>query len=186
MTRSFVAVYPSGEAIEHLDSFLDVRREAAPFRWALPDQWHLTLAFFADVPGTSLDELTDRLEATAGKRTSMPATFAGGGAFPHVAAAKVLWAGIELDDPSGLDRLAKACRAAGAVAGAPPSGGRFHPHLTLARLHPPVDATKWVHLLDSYRGPDWVINEIALVESHLGEGPRKRPRHEVVATFPFS
>jgi hypothetical protein len=26
---------------------------------------------------------------------------------------------------------------------------------------------------------------VALVESHLGQGPRNRPRHEVVDTFPL-
>ena len=49
-----------------------------------------------------------------------------------------------------------------------------------------IEATKWVRVLDAYRGPSWSIEEIALVESHLGEGPNRRPRHEVVATFAFS
>ena len=33
MTRTFVAIYPPAEAVEHLDEFLDVRREAGAFRW---------------------------------------------------------------------------------------------------------------------------------------------------------
>ena len=33
------------------------------------------------------------------------------------------------------------------------------------------------------RGPAWTVEEIALVASYLGEGPRNRPRHEVVETF---
>ena len=70
--------------------------------------------------------------------------------------------------------------------GAPPGGERFRPHLTLARITPPIEATKWVRLLDAYRGPSWPVEEVALVESHLGEGPNRRPRHEVVATFSFS
>lgn len=186
MTRSFVAIRPPLEVIDHLDAFLDVRREAGDFRWTPTDQWHLTLAFFEDVPDRSFDALVDGLDAAVHKRSAMRAEIAGGGAFPHVDRAKVLWAGIDVDDPAELDKLARGCRAAGATIGAAPSGERFRPHLTLARINPPIEATRWVRLLDSYRGPAWTIDEIVLVESHLGEGPKRRPRHEIVATFPFS
>lgn len=186
MTRTFVAIYPSPEAIEHLDAFLDVRREAGAFRWTHTTQWHLTLAFFDDVPDRSFDALVDGLKAAVGKRSTMRAAIVGGGAFPHVGRAKVLWAGVDVDDAAELGKLAQGCRAAGATAGAPPGGERFRPHLTVARINPPIEATKWVRLLDAYRGPEWTIDEIALVESHLGEGPKRRPRHEVVATFSFS
>jgi 2'-5' RNA ligase len=186
MTRTFVAIYPPAEAVEHLDAFLDVRRESGSFRWTEPFQWHLTLAFFGDVPDWSFDALVEGLETAVGKRSSLTAAIAGGGAFPHVGRAKVLWVGVDVNDAAELEKLAKGCRAAGATVGAPPAGERFRPHLTLARINPPIEATKWVRLLDAYRGPSWRIDEIALVESHLGEGPKRRPRHEVVATFPFS
>jgi len=185
MTRMFVAAYPSPAAREHLEVFLEARREAGAFRWVVPEQWHLTFAFFADVPDRSLDVLVDGLERTTAKRSAIELAIAGGGAFPHVGRAKVLWAGLAVDDVAGLDRLAKGCRAAGARAGAPASGERFRPHLTLARITPPIEATKWVRLLDAYRGPEWPLDEIALVASYLGEGPRKRPRHEVVERFLF-
>lgn len=185
MTRMFVAAYPPPAAREHLEAFLVARREAGAFRWTVPEQWHLTFAFFADVPDRSLDLLGDGLELAAAKRSAMELAIAGGGAFPHVGRAKVLWAGLALDDVAELERLAKGCRAAGARAGAPASGERFRPHLTLARINPPIEATKWVRLLDVYRGPEWQLNEVALVASYLGEGPRKRPRHEVVEKFSF-
>ena len=62
-------------------------------------------------------------------------------------------------------------------------GKRFRPHLTLARLGHPDNVTSWVRLLEAYSGPAWLVEEIALVASHLGEGPRRRPRHEVVGTY---
>ena len=65
-------------------------------------------------------------------------------------------------------------------------GQRFHPHLTLGRLGHPDNVTSWVRLLDAYHGPEWLVDEVALVASHLGEGPRRRPRHEVVATYPLT
>ena len=42
-----------------------------------------------------------------------------------------------------------------------------------------------MRLLDGYAGPDWVADRLDLVASFLGEGPRGRPRYEVVESFPL-
>jgi 2'-5' RNA ligase len=184
MTRMFVAVIPPEEVVEDLEEFLAPRREAAPFRWTLAEQLHLTMAFAAQVPDRSYEEMVDRLAEAAGRRSPMEARIAGGGAFPHVGRAKVLFAGIVTDaDADELERLAVGVRNALTVAGVEVDGQRFRPHLTLARMRRPIEATNWVRVLDTYSGPSWTVDEIALVASHLGEGPRRRPRHEVVETF---
>jgi 2'-5' RNA ligase len=183
MTRMFVAAYPPQDAIKDLDDFLEPRREAADFRWNSADQIHLTLAFLADVPDRAQDDLVARLAQAARKRRAMTASIRGGGAFPRVDVAKVLWAGLRVDDPAELDLLAANCRAAAAKSGAAPSGERFSPHVTVARTRGPIEATKWVRLLDSYVGLTWQLDHIALVASYLGAGPRKRPRHEAIETF---
>ena len=54
---------------------------------------------------------------------------------------------------------------------------------TVARIGRPFDVTRWVRVLNAYRGPTWTAGEVALVQSHLGEGPRRRPRYEVLETF---
>ena len=186
--RMFVAAVPPVEALEDLEEFLAVRREAAGFRWTVPDQWHVTLAFLADVPDRSVDDLVERLARAARKRRPMQATIAGGGCFPNVGRARVLWAGLELDSAEfdageELRRLAVGCRAAASKAGIEVAGERFKPHVTLARMGRPVEATSWVRVLDAYRGPVWDLDEISLIASHLGEGPRKRPRYEVMEVF---
>jgi len=178
----FVAVIPPDEVIEHLEEFLTPRREEALFRWTSPDQFHLTLAFAGHVPDRSYDDLVARLERAARKRSPMDARIAGGGAFPNVGRARVLFAGVE-SDAEELSRTATGARAALSKAGADVDGRHFRSHVTLARMGKPVEATNWVRLLDTYSGPGWRIEEIALVASHLGEGPRRRPRHEVVETF---
>ena len=180
-----MAAVPPVAALEDLEEFLAVRREAGGFRWTVPEQWHLTLAFLSDVPDRSLDDLVERLARAARKRRPMRATIAGGGAFPNVGRARVLWAGLELDDPEELRRLSVGCRAAASKAGIEVAGERFKPHVTLARMGRPVEATSWVRVLDAYRGPAWDLDEITLIASHLGEGPRKRPRYEVVEVFPL-
>ncbi len=181
--RMFVALVPPAEAIEHLDGFLEPRRAAAAFRWAGTDQLHVTLAFLADVEERRLDDLVERLGRAAARRTAFDTAIAGGGAFPDVGRARVLWAGLDLDDHdrTELDRLATGCRAAANRAGVPVDGQRFRPHLTLARIAHPTEATSWVRLLDGYAGPAWRADRVELVASYLGEGPRGRPRYETVA-----
>lgn len=179
----FVAAYPSAAAVDDFDAFLEPRRDAGSFRWTMPQQWHLTLAFLRDVPDHVQDEFGERLIRAASKRSAMVASIAGGGAFPGAEAARILWAGVQVDRPAELAALAAGCRAAAAKSGAAPSGERFRPHLTVARLGRPLEATSWVRLFDAYRGPSWPLAEIALVASHLRAGPGGRSRHEVVATF---
>jgi len=184
----FVAEVPPPEVLEDLEEFLSVRRDAATFRWTVPDQWHITLAFLADVPERAYDDLVERLGRAARKRRPMRAAIAGGGAFPNVGRARVLWAGVDvdtapLDGREELRRLATGCRAAASKAGIEVAGERFKPHVTIARTGRPVEVTRWVRLLDGYRGPAYDLDEISLIASHLGEGPRKRPRYEVRETF---
>lgn len=179
----FVAAVPPADVLEDLDEFLSVRRQSAAFRWTVPDQWHLTLAFLADVPDRCYDDLVARLSRAARKRRPMVVTIAGGGAFPNVGRARVLWAGVELDDAIELSRVATGCRAAASKAGIEVAGERFKPHITLARTGRPVEVTPWVRLLDGYRGPAYDLDGISLIASHLGEGPRKRPRYDVLETF---
>jgi RNA 2',3'-cyclic 3'-phosphodiesterase len=183
----FVAVLPPEDAVEHLDEFLDVRREAGAFRWTLREHFHLTLAFLDDVADHQLDELLDRLTVAAGRRAPFSTAIAGGGAFPDPAKARVLWAGLDLDDDgtTELTGMATGARSAAARSGVGVDGQRFRPHLTIARLSRPLEASRWVRLLDSYRGPVWPVKEITLVASYLGEGSRRRPRYELVESFPL-
>ena len=114
MMRLFAALVPPPEALEHLDEFLDVRRDAGELRWVQADQVHVTLAFLGQVRDTKVDDLVERLGRAAARRTPFETAVSGGGAFPNVARAKVLWAGLDLDEPgrTELDRLATGCRAA--------------------------------------------------------------------------
>jgi 2'-5' RNA ligase len=181
----FVAVVPPPEVVEHLDAFLEVRRDAARFRWAPVDQLHVTLAFLAEVPDRALDDLVERLGRAGARRTPFEAAVAGGGAFPDVARARVLWAGLDLDESGRveLSRMATGARAAAGRAGVEVDGRRFRPHVTVARLGRPEEVTPWVRLLDAYRGPAWTVDRVSLVASYLGEGPRGRPRYERIEDF---
>jgi RNA 2',3'-cyclic 3'-phosphodiesterase len=186
--RMFVAIEPSVDAVEHLDEFLAVRRDAGPeLRWSSPGRWHLTLAFMATAPDRVVEDVVDGVGAVAGRTAPIELAVTGGGCFPDVTRAKVLWAGVDGADGTveDLGRLARGVRSACAVAGAAPEGGAFVPHLTLGRFSWAQDATRWMRVLSTYAGPAWGASDVTVVSSHL---PRERghgPRHEVLARLPL-
>jgi 2'-5' RNA ligase len=182
--RLFVAVVPPEPALEDLADFLEPRQDAgAELRWTDPSQWHLTLSFMGDVPERTVEPLVERLTARASRFTEETVAIAGAGAFPNPYRARVLWAGVREQLDGGLRSLATGMRHACSAAGAAPEGGRFHPHITLARLRRPTEATRWIRVLEGYAGPSWTASEVTLVASHLGEGRGNRPRYEEVASF---
>ncbi len=187
--RLFVALVPPDGVVEHLAEFLAPRQEAGrELRWTVPEQWHLTLAFLPDAADRHLDDLEERLTRAARRRTPVELRLAGAGAFPNPARGKVLYAAVATGsgrEAQELRRTATGARAAAAKAGCTVEGARFHPHVTLARSGRPQELTRWLRVLEVYRGPAWTAEALVLVESHLGEGPRRRPRYETRGVFPL-
>ncbi|MDF2092917.1 RNA 2',3'-cyclic phosphodiesterase [Knoellia sp. 3-2P3] len=184
--RMFVAVVPPDEALDDLADYLEPRQEAgAELRWTDPNQWHVTLSFMGEVPDRVVEPLVERLGRRASRFAPETVRIEGAGAFPNPYRARVLWAGVAEDVDGGLRSLATGIRHACSAAGAAPEGGRFHPHVTLARLRRPMEATRWLRVLEGYAGPAWTAGEVSLIASHLGEGRGNRPRYEEVATFPL-
>lgn len=190
MVRIFAAVVPPEDATEHLDDFLDPRRDAADhFRWSIAEQFHITLAFLPDVAERLVDEYVDRL-ADGVARTPVPEIrLAGPMAFPDAASTRALATGVAaVSDHADvvLERLAGRARNAAVQVGTEVDGGRFRPHCTIARLRRKEDTTNWVRLLETYEGPAFPVLEVAVIASHLGEGPGNRPRYETLAEIPLS
>ncbi|MEQ6902292.1 RNA 2',3'-cyclic phosphodiesterase [Nocardioides sp. YIM 152588] len=187
-TRLFAAVIPSEEAVEHLEAFLEPRRAAADFRWSIPAQFHITLAFLPDVDDQLIDDYVDRL-AEGLERTPIPdLRLKGPVVFPDAATTRVLAVGIDPVSEAAdvvLERMAGRARNAAVNVGTKVDGQRYRPHLTLARLRQPADTTNWVRLLETYEGPGWPVYEVAVIASHLGEGPGGRPRYQTVAEIPI-
>ena len=183
--RLFVAVVPPDDVLEHLAEHLAPRIEAGPdLRWADRDQWHVTLAFLGAVAERRLDDLTEAISVSAGRREPPLVRLAGAGTFPNPYAARVLWAGAEALE-GDLIEVGTGIRTACSSVGATPDGTRLRPHVTLARFGRPTEATRWIRALDPYQSPSWRARHVSLVESHLGEGRGRRPRYEVLAEMPL-
>lgn len=180
--RMFVAVRPPLEVRDALAEFLEARPGIG---WTSPEHWHLTLAFFAKTPDHRLDELTERLAVAAFRVEPFMLRLSGAGAFPDASRAAVLWLGVDDDARTPLQRLARGARSAANRSGAVVDGKAFNPHLTLARPRRHEDATRWLRILETFRSDPWEVESVELVESFLGEGPRGRARHEVVAELPL-
>jgi 2'-5' RNA ligase len=181
--RLFAAVVPPPDALEDLEEFLEPRRDVEGPRWARRDQWHLTLAFMPAAPERVVDDLASLLAEAMSARSAGRLALAGGGCFPDITRARVLWCGVR--GGAWLEPIAAAARAVAATTGAAPEGGPFRPHLTVARFARPVEGTRWVRLLDAYTGPEWTGDEVVLVESHLPRTRGHRPRYEVLARCPI-
>lgn len=151
-------------------------------RWVPPEQWHITLAFYGDVPDDVADGLAERLGRAAARTSVLGLALAGAGTFPRQARkALTLWVGVA-GDTDALARLADRCAAAGRRCAIPMKERVFRPHLTLARSRrDPVDLRDRVAALASYAGSPWSVCDVRLVHSTLGS----TVRHETLASWPL-
>ncbi|CAN7379179.1 RNA 2',3'-cyclic phosphodiesterase [Knoellia sp. LjRoot47] len=186
--RIFAAVVPPADAHADLEAFVEPRRDVhSDLRWTPSHLWHVTLAFMADVPEGLVDDVVDDVARVAGEHAPIPLRLSGAGTFPNPAEARVVWMDVRSESPSGLtdlESLALGVRRACGSVGASPAGGDYRPHLTLARVRRPFEATHWLRVMDAYAGPPWVADEVTVFVSHRGER-RGRPHYEPVAVCPL-
>lgn len=185
--RAFFALLPPEGVREDLTEHLQPRREAdteRAWRWTRAEHLHLTLAFLGDLPEWREDDLVEAAAAWAARQQPVEMRWGTAGAFPDPGAAKVLWVGVlGAEADRALRSWSRALRDLASHVGADVDGQRFVPHVTVARSARKVLAGRWVQALDAYASPAFTASDIALVVSHLGEGPGRSPRYEVRHTF---
>ncbi len=201
--RLFAAVLPPDDVLDHLERALaTVRGGASPggrqeaLRWTSPEDRHVTVAFYGEVPEGYLDDVAAALDDVAGGHTPFAALLRGAGLFDG----RTLWVGCGGDGWGPL--MADAGRVGEQVLGRP-ADRRSRAHLTVARAQgggarrragvrsrpatgpgtvggAAADPSALAHALALYTGPAWTVGEVALVASRLGAGPGGRPVHDVV------
>jgi 2'-5' RNA ligase len=182
-TRLFVAVdVPIAERVRIEEWVAAAGLDRDDLRLVAPEQRHITLAFFGDVPEGKVAELTARLGRAAARTPAFSIQPSGIGTFPaNASRARVLWLGVT-GDLVTLERLADRCRAAGRRLGLPMPQERFRPHLTIARARRgSVDLSSSLSRAPGYDGAPWPVTSARLVQSTLGP----RVRHDPVAEFPL-
>jgi 2'-5' RNA ligase len=179
--RLFVAVELPEPVRAHLDSRTGpLRQSLRGWRWTPAAQWHLTLAFLGEVDEDRLPELARRMGLAARRHEPFDLRLEGFGAFSNARRARIVWAGVG-GDRDALVRLADSVSAGARRAKIDLEERRYRPHLTLGRRRAPVDLRDQLSPGPAYESPPWRVQEIALVESHLGSVVR----HEVRERYPL-
>jgi len=107
-----------------------------------PDHLHLTLKFLGDVAPGQVAYLESAV-AKAASRAAVDVRLTGLTGFPAPHRARVLVA--ELDDSGGgLTALAAEVERAAVSVGVPAETRAFRPHITIARLRQPANASYWL------------------------------------------
>ena len=133
--RLFTAVYPSAEALAHLELALQgvggaaVADPGAGLRWVPAEQRHVTLLFHGEVPDGAVPGYVDALAAAVHDLAPFELALAGSGVF----GGRTLWAGVQGAVHALRSLAATADETAGSsgLPAADRAGGR--PHLTVAR-----------------------------------------------------
>jgi RNA 2',3'-cyclic 3'-phosphodiesterase len=209
--RVFASLHPSDAALHHLAHALDAVRlgveaglpgsGAPPVRWAAPESWHVTLAFYGEVPDGAVPELEEGLAGLATHQRPFDLRLRGAGVFAH----RTLWVGLGGDADTAARLCAQAREVGASVLGRAEARERARPHLTVGRVAQEVRAgrsrrrgpraegragdadplTAPVRALGVYEGPSWTVAEVRLVRSDLGQGRGGSALHTDVARFPL-
>ncbi|MFE1360318.1 RNA 2',3'-cyclic phosphodiesterase [Streptomyces harbinensis] len=174
--RLFAALFPDAAAVRELERAVRPLRAlpgdgAGRVRWTPVTGWHLTLAFYGEVPDELVPTLRGRLAAVAAARPGCTLRLAGGGRFGD----RALWAGVA-GDTGELMALAAAARDTGRALGLlPDARPEYVPHLTVALTgrRAPAPLAPYAERLAGFAGRPWTAGELVLVRSETSpEGSR--------------
>jgi 2'-5' RNA ligase len=148
-------------------------------RWSGEDKLHITLRFFGSVAVDQLPALS--AACTSGSESGAPfeLRIAGAGAFPAARRAKVVWLGIS-HGAAELVQLAAAIAQASAAPDLHQDEHEYTPHLTVARLTQPRNASALIESLASIEVSTHVSG-FSLIRSHQGA----TAHYESLQEFPF-
>ena len=178
--RSFCAIELTHEVRERLAEHAQQLRQTNPeasASWSKPENIHLTLKFFGNVPTQNLSKISAAASRVAEQFSSFQVRIGGAGVFPRRSRPQVLWIGVE--DASGrLADLQQRLEEEFASEGFPKEDRGYRPHLTIARLRRPEDARQLAeaHIQTKFSLIEVPVNEFVLFRSELSpKGSRYTP-----------
>lgn len=139
--------------------------------WPKPDSLHITLKFLGDTSLDSVGLIQKAMDQAASHFGPFKVSGAGLGCFPSVKRPRVLWVGIR-GQTDCLEQLAKSVESClYDLASIKMEKRRFSPHLTLARIKPPmVSPKKVISLMQDFELSEsevFTISQIKLMKSTL-------------------
>lgn len=152
--------------------------------WSRPENTHLTLKFFGNVPVDKLPRISAVAEDAVKHFSPIPIEISKTGVFPNVNRARVLWVGV--NDPSGeLARLQRMLEEQFEIAGFPKEDRAFKPHLTIARIRTPDGARQLAeaHMRMQFKSLEITLNELIVFRS---EPSSKGSKYTSISQHPLS
>lgn len=183
--RIFLALNfePSLRSRVHGD--LAALRDTAPdIRWMRPEQLHVTMRFFGEVPDGEVDSIVEATRPVVARHRRLALELSGIGAFPHWRRPRIIWLGVR--DPSPVLPLAAELEAASRSLGLTPEERPFRAHVTIGRVTRPL-ATGRAPVLEraarEFTGTyPATIHTVDLMRSQLAAGGSL---YSVIASFPL-
>lgn len=149
--RVFVAISLPNEVRKAIHTVaLKLREKGDPASWVRPENMHLTLRFYGEVPEEKVKQLSDWLSERLPLHERPLLLARGVGAFPSITRPSVLWAGVETLSGS-LEPVQRDTELGAREIGLPAEPKPFHPHITLARLRRPGKECACTGLLASFQ-----------------------------------
>ena len=172
--RLFFGIELPGAARDEIALALPAK---VPGRPVPREKWHVTLRFLgATTAEQKAAIVADVQRLPLGER--FRAAITGYGAFPKVRRARIVWAGVT-EGNGRMGELAATLERCAINAGFEAEPRRYHPHLTLSRIHPPLDVSALVET--GVIATTFDVTEVVLFRSHTGD----ESRYEIVQRFPF-
>jgi 2'-5' RNA ligase len=185
--RLFVALQiPDSIRNDYAALIDDLRRldeKAVPKKpkWVRPENLHVTLKFIGHIDPGKLGAIRAALTGVH-LREEVRLHFRSIGFFPSAKRPRVVWAGMEASE--NLARLPHDVDQRIATLGFPPEERAFAPHLTLARLDPPVISPELQIAIEKHATRDF--GELRTSEFHLIESKLKPTGAEYTTIQSFS
>lgn len=169
--RTFCAIELTDLVRTQLQDHVRCLREAVPeasASWSKPENVHLTLKFFGNVPTQNVTQISAAASRVASEFSSFQIRIGSTGVFPRRSRPRVLWIGVE-DSSGRLSDLQQRLEEEFAREGFPKEDRGYRPHLTIARLRRPEDARQLAeaHIQTKFSFIEVPVNEFVLFRSEL-------------------
>lgn len=168
--RTFVATKISSELEKELANFIEelrkIRREV---KWVKPESVHLTLKFLGNIPPTNVVDVSKAVSSATREFSNFQLTTGEKGAFPSLKRPRIFWLGLAEENDQTLIPLRNRIEDELAQIGFEKEKRKFHPHLTVGRVHSPKNIDEMTQKFMDYPFPEirFNVDEILIMKSQL-------------------
>ncbi len=167
--RCFIAIELPESVRSNLEGLsARLRRSGVRASWVRPENMHVTLRFLGEICEERVGEVVRLLEASYANTPPFRFTLQGTGAFPNMKTPSVIWAGIRPNE--AILEVQRIAEDVAQRVGCSKEKNRFHPHVTLARIKDPRNASGWQRYLAAekdWEGGEVCVEQVAVFQSEL-------------------